>query len=525
MKRCLTMILVVFSGVLFFAVSAMAQQEFPGEKAVMGIAVNANVYVITASNCRPYSRGCLGVQEFPTTISLWTYLSPENDVRLRRGFAAFTPFTDCPLTLPYPRYSHEIIQRDAVSVPVKSVHLVAPGIPFLSPATACLFSPVDWEEIAALAERGTPLQPLSTYLRLGKMSTEAVGRLTAIYGYSRYMGGKRFHEGLDTSWNAPGENVIVSPIPYSPLIVRGGWGMSIAPCALEPAMMREDAEAIVAFKQAMADLENGQAPPGLDCAILFGGFHIVSENPYLPLGRAAEVMSHPSAKGKTPWEMDLIYPPRTTMAMCATVSGYAGDFVPHCHYQASIVPGDVARELIATLRGNPGEMIRSLDELVQTRNRDWGGLWSTVYRYSVDPALFLLPEATAECVQDRTPARFAECWAGHRWPEGGWIPTNTLPMLHPTAYWRSANMGEYLPGIHSPGGTIEQLGGAECKIYNKEVPGCYCYPSTANYYNTSDSSYSVRMVNETARRILPALQRYICAKIHRCGSGSSPPAD
>ncbi|MGC9084315.1 MAG: hypothetical protein ACP5ME_14200, partial [Anaerolineae bacterium] len=123
------------------------------------------------------------------------------------------------------------------------------------------------------------------------------------------------------------------------------------------------------------------------------------------------------------------------------------------------------------------------------------------------------------------PARFAECWAGHRWPEGGWIPTNTLPMLHPTAYWRSANMGEYLPGIHSPGGTIEQLGGAECKIYNKEVPGCYCYPSTANYYNTSDSSYSVRMVDETARRILPALQRYICAKIHRCGSGSSPPAD
>lgn len=512
-----TKCLIALALILAFPSRVCAQQNYPGERVHIFFNVSANVELVASSNCLPYSRGCLGVVDTPFVASYFPSLEHLSDVRTNRGYSVYFPFTPCLLRLPYPKVERERVEnafplsQDPDSplyshrVDLSDVYIV----PSVSPN--CQITQVDWESLVN-AGRLPFANPLATHIRLGQFAAEMPGNPTAPYGYcSCYFSGNRFHEGFDSSWRTdPTANIIYSPIPISPIIVRGGWAMGIAPGCLRPAMMRADEEAVMEYLGAMGALESGNVPDGCDYAIVWGGFHVVSEFPEAPTGKAAIIMSQPANRGKTPWELGLIVFAGQPLAVCATVSGYAGDFTPHCHYQAAILPGSVARRWINELRENPNEYIRDINDLIRLRNRDWGGFWGEVYRYSVDPVIFLAPELTGQCLHSSS---FAQCWKSHPWPEkwGAYVSSFT-----PSAYWDNQTQGEYLPGVYSPSGAIEQLAGQECKITNKDVPGCYCYPPTQNYYNTSNPDHSRGKVRAWENHVITVLQSFVCAKTLQC---------
>ncbi len=204
---------------------------------------------------------------------------------------------------------------------------------------------------------------------IGQIASSVPGRITAIYGYSDvYFGGGIFHEGLDTSWRGePGNNYAIAPMPLSPLIVTPGVVIGIAPCSLRSAMFGLRDEAVIAFNEAMRRLE-AREEQDLDCAILFGAFHVVSEMPHSVSWSASVEMSKPENQGKTPWELGIFAPAGSLFTVCATVPGYAGNFAPHCHYQAAIVPGDIARGFIQKVRESPTDLIRPLNVLINSRD-------------------------------------------------------------------------------------------------------------------------------------------------------------
>lgn len=503
--------------VIFFlsATAANAQQNYPNEFAISSYHVEAKAFLVASSNCLPYSRGCLGVIDAPFVASYAPLNTILSDVHFNRGFSAYFPFTPCLLRLPYPSTNREKTEINIrLSGNPQSPLYSGTSLIQLYPAALlspnCDISRVNWQE---LIEADVPriANPLATHILFGKFLPEAPGDITAVYGYSSiYRSCTRFHEGLDTVWYTdPTANIIYTPIPLSPIIVRGGWAMGISPACLEPAMMRADEESILLFEEAMRKLENGELRGECDGAILWGGFHVVSEFPDAITGKAAILMAVRENRGKTPWEIGLVLPAGRAFALCATVSGYAGDFSPHCHYQAAIIPGSIARELIRGIRETPSEYIRSPNDLIHLRNSDWGGFWSLVYRYSVDPAIFLLPEETARCLNSDD---FAVCWKNHAWPEK-W--RNNAGVLSPCAFWYTEGQAEYIPGIRSPSGAIEQLMGESCKIVNKEIPGCFCYPPNQNYYNAT-VEHSRQKVFETSRMIEGVLRRFVCAKLLRC---------
>ncbi len=505
---------------------ALAQENYPGEYVLVGFTVNAEAKIVSASNCYPYARGCLGIDDPPVVVSHLVRAGLTNDVSLNRGFARYFPFTPCLLRLPFPYADQRDSQDLGVSIAslpdsplasknVEQIQLFPASL--LSPE--CDFALTSYQELL-LSEQPTPAPDyLSFHIRLGRYIPQIPGNPTAVYGYSRgYMGGNRFHEGFDTSWRYdPTANVIVIPMPSSPFFVRGGWFMNIAPCALQQNMFGLRDESLQSFSEAMEALENGNAPPGLDCAFLFGGFHIATELDGPPTSRAALEMNLPPNKGKLPWEIGLFVPADYVGGICATVSGYAGDFAPHCHYQASIVPGEVVRQWMREMRKNPSEFIRSPSDLINLRNRDWGGLWSDVYRYSIDPILLLFPDITAVGLQ----AGLAHYWKEHPWPEM-WAKYLESDSMFPGAFWDNDSTADYIIGVNSdPEGVIEQTRGAECAIRDKTIPGCYCRPRQGNYYNTDNPDHSREMVARTEARIIRPLWAYVCAKRSICPDSSS----
>jgi len=510
-----TVLLLAIAMSLFSSGSVNAQTNYPGEFHVAAFNVAADAVIVSASNCMPYSRGCLAIDEPPTTVSYLTTISDYGDVSLVPGYARYFPFSPCLLNLPFPDVDQPVEQHGWIehasnvsespwySSPVNLLYFL-PVLSRLSPS--CNIARVDWESIQAdQAVVGYPNQ-LAFNLRLGKIHSDIPGNFTAPYGYSGYMGGKRFHEGFDTSWRTdPTANVIVNLLPSSPFLVRGGWGMAITPCELESNMFGARDESYESFKNAMERLEQGSA--SLDCAILWGGFHIVSEYPEAPFGKASEIMNRPGSAGSTPWELGVWNPAGSVVAICATVSGYAGNFAPHCHYQVAVVPGSIIRRWVAQMRVSPSSFFRSPEELVRYRNKDWGDFWGVIYRYSVDPALFFFPEMTSQYLDN-----LAVGWADHPWPDNRGISPETF---NPSAYWYSPGRGEYIIGLHSPGGAIEQLNGDDCILTYKDVPGCYCRPGNSNYYN-ADGSYSRSKVVSTQAYLSPVITRYICAKLQRC---------
>lgn len=523
--RRVVLALLFVSLLLLVPTEANAQQNYPGEYSLVAFNVSAKTEIVTASNCFPYARGCLGIIEPPVVVSYLNDQSFVYDVSLNRGYSIFFPFTPCLLRLPYATIDREIEELEVFLTswedsPLSS--LAALSLIQLFPAAlptspACSISEVNWEEFLAPDDSLRFPNPLSFYIRLGKTITSLPGTPTAVYGYSRYLGGKRFHEGFDTSWhNDPTANIIVNPLPSAPFIVRGGWFMNITPCELESNMFGVRDESVQSFLSAMERLERGQSPEGLDCAFLFGGFHIVSEFVDAPTGQAAILMSMPENRGKTTWELGLFVPANQMVGVCATVSGYAGDFSPHCHYQAAIVPGWRIREWIRTMRENPSDLVRPINELIRLRNSDWGDYWSAIYRRSIDPVLLLFPDITARSLDN-----LAYGWKNHEWPEN-W--GHLRDILAPTAYWDDSTTAEYIIGIQSEG-VIEQRNGEACLIRDKDVPGCYCYPPNRNYYNSDNPQHSRRKVMETQRAIEAPIRAYVCAKLGICGGGSTPPMD
>ncbi len=522
-KKAVAAALLVLLVTNCFSWSALAQTGYPGEIKRVSFSVRAQAYLVTASNCYPYSRGCLGIISPDHTVTAITDLSVANDVSIAQGYSRYFPFTPCLLRLPHPE-----IQRTAQSTGIayteekESVfyggeYHIVDAVPAQAPSKECSIAKVNWREFVFSDSpvRVTYPHPLAFHVRYGNFIPGVPGTLTAVYGYSQYFAGQRFHEGLDTSWrNDPTANVIKTPIPCSPVIVTPGVALCMAPARLESAMFGARDESMMIFNEAMRQLEQGGYRGAEDAAFIFGGFHVVSEDPESPPGRVATLyhvfgkLAGSSVRGKTPWELGIIVPADRALVACATVSGYAGNFAPHCHYQAALIPGSVAREIIATLRENPGHYIKSPDVLATSRDPMWYLFWRTIYKYSIDPALLLYPEITQEALASGS--NLADAWRNHPWPQG------TPPsVVIPTSWWHTEGVADYLVGIQADG-PIEQSGGEACSIEDKVVPGCYCVPKNRNTYNSTNPEFSRNQARAAGNGIRDALLQYVCAKLHYC---------
>ncbi len=93
-----------------------AQTNYPGEKTSVSFSVQARVQMVTASNCYPYARGCLGVLSPWRVASTMPTVSWASDTSVYRGYGAYFPFTPCLLRLPRPKIDRQTVGQTSLTV-------------------------------------------------------------------------------------------------------------------------------------------------------------------------------------------------------------------------------------------------------------------------------------------------------------------------------------------------------------------------------------------------------------------------
>lgn len=469
--------------------SAEAQGSYPGEKMLVYMVADTHAFVGHVTTCSVPGPPCLMGFFAPFPLSYLPYVMPQS-VDPPSLYYPFTPYFYSPppvkvmkATEPitFPSLSPSL--RDIYYVPFSAYNFAGDAFPlglyfmdvsFLKDADLIGIIPGLLQYIADFAEIEVRWP---------------IRRITAPYGYSAgYFGGKVFHSGMDTSIHGCGNtpcNVVYAPIPLMPIATRGGWVMGIAPCELTRDMLYSEN----AFRKGIEKLERGEDRFG--CAILFGAFHVVSETPYLDPGYCSMLYSDRKNHGRIPIELGVYTARGEAFALCASVPGYAGDFAPHCHYQAGIIDVAKAQELLRLVRQSPQEFYKPLATIAIHRSNDWGPPldFATLYKSSIDPAILLWPQLFTT-VYD---------WANHSWPAGVELPTTASP----SAWWQDPSRGEFIAGIISDG-IMEVTEDGICRLPVKEIPGYKCIPKNRNYYG-GDASYSRRKQQDVAKKLEPVI--------------------
>lgn len=481
------------TAILSAPAEAQGPVRHPKEKVYSVMNAATSVFVGHATNCTIPGTPCYMVYIPPHNLSALEYLM-ENYID---PFSLYYPFTPCLFSLPP-------VKVEPPSIPI-TLPTDYPGI-FGRLTYFGFIPPVVNEECLNIVDTSFMIARLnedlssfyagigSFFLSFTKVAENwPIKRVTAPYGYSvGYPYG--FHEGMDTSIKDCEEgmicNAIYTPIPLMPLTTRGGWAMGIAPCSLNESMFSDDP--YPAFLEGIRKLERGEDT----CALLFGGFHLVSEFPHLAPGKAAIEMNRPENKGKLPVELGIMTKAREIFALCATQPGYAGKFAPHCHYQAGLISGEEAKRILADMRRRPQEYFKNPVYLATHKEKDWQGPISFGYVYlnSIDPALLLWPS-----LYDVD--NLSASWAQHPWPDTVKVDSDSAP----SAWWHTPGRGEYILGILAQG-EIENRGGGACLLPNKKVPGDNCYPPNGNYYNAISSVFSRERQAEVEQKLAPVLR-------------------
>jgi hypothetical protein len=292
-------------------------------------------------------------------------------------------------------------------------------------------------------------------------------KITAYYGYSeQYFDGLVFHEGLDTSCGGgecQTQQRLWTPVPIMPVIVYPGWMLGMMPCNLSEEAVRAPypAGGQALLRDIRALLER-RVPLEQDCALLFGGLHIVTDIAGTPMWAVRGM----AARG-LPLEVNpaAYYPAGAIVAPCAV--GYANSQAWHCHYQAVALSGDEARELLRAI-SDPSARGRFIRPPGSDRGvSDWGGIYiQWVYVRSIDPLLVLFPDLAGDL----------DGWASHPLPSVGGVPLGSATLF---AQWTGRSRGEFFPGMpdEASPSSVEARGYmAACRIQNKTAPGWGCKP-------------------------------------------------
>jgi len=357
-----------------------------------------------------------------------------------------------------------------------------------------------------------------------------IRRITAFYGYSReYFDGKVFHEGLDTSVarrSDVGRNeqlTVWTPVPLMPAIIYPGWALGLMPCNISrEAVVEPYPRGGIALARDIRNLLEGRVSPEEDCALLFGGLHVVTDIPGTAVARV-RAWAEVGAEGALPLDggnIDAYIPAGGYMLPCEV--GYAGSTALHCHYQAVALDGGRARALLRALqsRNDRWRFIRPWRGSDQGVS-EWGGIYvEWVYANSFDPLLLLFPELAWGSGGFREPDHqlFVD-WARHPLPAIGGVGLGTVTLF---AAWTGNAVGEFYPGMPAAGRVSDVEGRSyqgPCRILGKDLPGWGCEPvrpsrDVPSYCNSPSGRFCAGNLDparmEVLRRVVKAAWRAIC---------------
>jgi len=503
-------------------------------------------YLVSLSNCVPGDVSCLGQAYFSVPAGEWIHqaMSITGPIEYSTHLAFF-PFSYC-----VPRFPMQTIRDPYVygsggqrrSLDFSGQKFQAQGealtgvtSPDLPSADCYIFTGISLQE--ALAEKKSIEESIGNIINftvrlVTKVSKNVpIRRITAYYGYTiNYFDGYRFHEGLDTSWNispfppppedyTPGEwrsalASIWTPLPLMPVIIYPGMVLGMMPCNVsEEAIVRPYPQGGLALLRDIRNLEAGLVPAEQDCAVLFGGLHVVTDaydsSPYIVSG----LVHGPACAGSGRLPLECDYSAYTQaggfLAPCAQKPGYAGAVTPHCHYQAVALSGDQARELLRELRQNPSNLIRR-PEILGTKTTEWEGSRYTerIYARSFDPLFVLFPELAGDTSNIRS---VLINWRLHHLPDVA-HPHSPSPVLFVGWY---SDPAEFYPGMPDiSGGGIWDVEPPNqqtaCRKVNKSIPGWGCKPSGSVYnYPTLKGDNDPVLHSERLSRVLANVFRAV----------------
>ena len=545
-----------FAALLLFLLSPSPQAACrPETRVVEGRALDVYVcedlviaaqgLTVTSSDCIPGAPACMG-QNFgmgPAGETMDILMREETDPHPFSVHLATFPYSYCLPRLqsvprdPYLRLEDADIQASSpiTGLAFGARGMVATGLtdPQIYPLECYFFHGIRLAELLEsrqqVEEQLRAIPGFIVRLIQDIRPDPPIRRITAYYGYSReYFSGKIFHEGLDTSVarrsdvGRDAQLTIWTPVPLMPAIIYPGWALGMMPCnASREAVVEPYPRGGIALARDLRNLLEGRVSPEEDCALLFGGLHVVTDTPGSAVARV-RAWAETGAEGHLPLDggnIDAYIPAGGYMLPCET--GYAGSVALHCHYQAVALDGDKARELLRALQSQQGRRRFIFPRLGSDRGvSEWGGIYiSWVYARSFDPLFLLFPELAWGGPTPREPDwRLLEEWARHPLPAIGGYALGTATLF---AAWTGRPVGEFYPGMPLVEGSVvveARSYQGPCRMQDKAIPGWGCEPvlpgPVPSYCNSAGGPVCSANLDpsrmDVLRRVLRAAWRAIC---------------